>query len=140
MAHKRIKSIQQAKSPHIVYPVARQAPSTILYPVFSFIYLQESHCISKCTKEEKVSFVDKMHILSKITWNQIWSAPHLGLGCEKIEMGRITGAQIPPTIGLDVKFLALRFHGKKPMVGFRVDNIFHIVWFDRNFNLYDHGS
>jgi len=140
MTPKRIKVAKQATSRRITYPIHAKAPSITQRPVFSFLYLEHSHCVSKCNKEEKLSFVDKMRALSTMAWNQIWSTPHLGLGCEKIERQRIKGAAIPATIGPDINFLAIRFHGTKPMVGFRVDNIFHIVWFDRNFDLYDHGA
>lgn len=36
--------------------------------------------------------------------------------------------------------LAFRFSGKKPMVGYRIRNIFYVLWFDAAFELYDHGD
>ena len=76
--------------------------------------------------------------MSRMTWNQLRSAPHLGMGCEKIEQNEIK-RPIPAYITKDVTLLAFRFHAKKPMVGYRVREMFHIIWFDRDFTLYDHG-
>jgi len=47
-------------------------------------------------------------------------------------------APVPDDIDDDGEFLALRFSGKKPMVGFRSSRIFHVVWFDSKFSLYEH--
>ena len=44
--------------------------------------------------------------------------------------------RIPSVITPDVKILAFRFCA---MVGFRDGVIFHVVWLDRGFTLYDHG-
>jgi hypothetical protein len=60
-------------------------------------------------------------------------------GYEKIPHVRIR-AGIPPAITEDVDILAFRFCGKAPMVGFRLDEVFFVVWLDRGFTLYDHGG
>jgi hypothetical protein len=60
------------------------------------------------------------------------------MGCEKIARDAIR-RPIPPGVTEDVTFLAFRFHGMKPMVGYRVNEMFHIIWFDRDFTLYDHS-
>ena len=140
MTRKKIRHPKQAKSQRITIPIPYKTPSLIEYPAFSLFYLQNSYCIRKCTQEEKANFAEKLRILSKLTWNQIWSASHQGLGCEKIRSNQITGATIPANISPDVTFLAIRFSGEKPMIGFRTDNIFNIVWFDRDFTLYSHGN
>lgn len=49
-------------------------------------------------------------------------------------------AEIPNCIKEDTKLIVLRFGNKIPMVGFRENSIFYIVWFDTNFKLYNHGS
>jgi len=115
-----------------------------LCPIFSLRYMSPSYSLEKCTKEEKQAFVERMIRLSRLTWQEILHAPRHGLGSEKIGRDSISGDSIPPEIPPDAKFLALRFHGKAPMVGFREKeffrrDIFHIVWFDRDFTLYRHG-
>lgn len=121
------------------YPIPDNTPSIQDRPVFSFHYLQESHCISRCNTEQKLSFVEKMRLLSKLTWNQIRSAPRHGLGSEKIPRDRFL-VPIPSYIANDEVFIAFRFYHLAPMIGIRRDQIFHIIWFDKDFNVYNHGE
>lgn len=106
-------------------------------PIFSFRYLEENHSISKCQKEEKISFVDKMEKISQCTWRELILSSKHGLGSEKISRESLN-VSIPTKITPDVTFIAFRFYDKAPMVGFRDKDIFHIVWFDREFKIYKH--
>jgi hypothetical protein len=47
-------------------------------------------------------------------------------------------ATIPSHLQSDINLLAFRFCAKAPMVGYREGNVFHVVWLDRAFTLYDH--
>lgn len=107
-------------------------------PVFSFEYLQSSYCITNCNSDEKAAFAERMRLLSQLTWAEIKCAPRHGLGVEKISQGAIN-ASIPSHLTADVVLIAFRFSGKAPMVGHREKRIFHVLWFDRAFTLYDHG-
>lgn len=107
-------------------------------PVFSLQYVQHAHCISACTKDEKAALIDKIHRLSSLTWAQIKQADRHGLGFEKIARTSIKGA-IPKHLTPDVDLIAFRFDGKKPMVGYRREATFFILWLDRTFTLYDHS-
>jgi len=60
-----------------------------------------------------------------------------GNGKENIEQKRIR-RPMPSIVTGDVKLWALRFSGKKPMVGFRSGDVFHILWLDHSFDLYPH--
>ncbi len=61
------------------------------------------------------------------------------MGSEKIDRNSIR-ARIPAFITDDVNFfLALRFHGKKPFVGLRKGSVFHVLWIDNKFCVYNHG-
>jgi hypothetical protein len=111
--------------------------SNQMRPKFSLEHLAKSHCLSNCLKEEKSAFVDKLHELSQLTWQQIQQAPKHGLGHETIARSSIKAA-VPHHITEDVRFLAFRFMGKAPMVGYKVDEVFFVVWIDRAFVLYDH--
>lgn len=108
-------------------------------PVFCLQYIQKSHCLSDCTQKEKAHFADKLHKLSQLPWNRIISSGRHGLGCEEINRNSIRSG-IPSHITEDETFLAFRFSGQAPMIGYRRGNVFHIVWIDRNFKLYNHGS
>lgn len=108
-------------------------------PKFSFCYVQSSHCINGCQRDEKAGLTDKMYRISQLTWKQIKSADRHGLGFEKISRDAIK-AGIPAHVTEDVDhFLAFRFSGTKPMVGYRLGSTFFVLWLDRGFNLYDHG-
>ena len=95
--------------------------------------------LDACQLQEKGDFVDALYKRSQLTWNEIRNAPKHGLGSEKIPQNRIQ-ASIPPHVTLEVTFLAFRFSGRKAMVGYRQGRILYVLWLDRDFTLYDHGS
>ena len=94
--------------------------------------------MSDCERDDQAAFACTIERLSRLTWKEIRNAPRHGVGTEKIRRDSLNSA-IPGSITEDVEFLALRFSGKKAMVGFRSSEIFHVVWLDRSFTLYDHG-
>jgi hypothetical protein len=90
------------------------------------------------SQEHKAFFGDAIFRRRQLSWSAIKSAPRHGLGFEKIPRGQIKAA-IPQFIKDDVDhFLAFRFSGLHPMVGYRVRDIFYVLWFDHNFTLYKH--
>jgi hypothetical protein len=91
-----------------------------------------------CDKNDKAAFAERIRQLSTMTWNDIIQAPRHGFGREQISRDQLPN----PPFGVteDANFIALRFSGKKPMVGFQQQAMFHIVWFDGDYDLYDHGS
>ncbi len=107
-------------------------------PIFSLHYLQNSHCISRCSKAEKAAFADALHRRSQLSWGELKQAPRHGLGYEAISRDSIK-TPIPRAITEDVTIIAFRSNGKAPMLGYRDKAIFHIVWIDRDFTVYDHG-
>ncbi|MCF8198238.1 MAG: hypothetical protein K9J42_05700 [Sulfuritalea sp.] len=110
------------------------------YPAFSLRYLSPKWCITGCNQEGKAAFADKVRILTQKSWMEILNLPKKGQGFEKIPRDQIK-APIPPHVTEDVThFWAFRFHGKAPMVGYKSNEIFHVLWFDPDFELYDHGS
>jgi len=107
-------------------------------PLFSFERIQASYPLQHCTKDEKASLVDKLYQLSQLSWAEIKQQNRHKLGFEKISQDSIkTG--IPAFITPDVCLIAFRFSGLKPMVGYRHEQVFYILWLDREFKLYDHG-
>jgi hypothetical protein len=107
-------------------------------PVFCLRYVDPNYCITGCNAEQKAAFIDTMRTLSRITWLQIRFAGRRGLGTEKIDRDAIN-RPIPDHITEDEPILAVRFWEKARMVGYREREIFRIVWFDANYDLYDHG-
>ncbi|MBF0508058.1 MAG: hypothetical protein HQK57_03915 [Deltaproteobacteria bacterium] len=116
---------------------ADDTPPDLKKPIFSLSLLGGDYCLSKCERAEKASFADTLYRLSQLTWVQLRQADKHGLGYEKIERTSIN-AGIPNSIK-DRSFIAFRFHGKAPMVGYRDQQVFYVVWIDRDFSLYNHG-
>ena len=107
-------------------------------PTFCLRYLDPQYCITSCDRDDKAAFADKARRMSLMTWNELIQAPKHGMGFETIARTAIR-RPIPTHIAEDVTLIAFRFSGLKPMVGYRIDGMFHIVWFDCDFTLYPHG-
>jgi hypothetical protein len=133
------KHIRHASGPPgRIRPSAEGTGSTDgLSPLFCLRHLADGWRISDCERDDQAAFALTAERLSRLSWQEIRSAHRHGLGSEKIPRDALKAA-VPSTITEDVQFLALRFSGRKPMVGFRSDRIFHVVWFDPRFDLYDH--
>lgn len=108
-------------------------------PTFCLRYVQESHCITKCGKDEQAAFAVKILRMSKMTWNDLIQADRHGMGQEKISQSAIR-SPLPRFLSEDITLIAFRFSGLKAMVGYRTDGMFHVLWFDRDFTLYNHGG
>jgi hypothetical protein len=129
---------QKGNSGKIIRPTEDKFPDDKFnYPVFCLKHIQTNYSLNDCTKDEKASFVDQLYNLSQLSWQTIQLSPKHGLGTEKIEQGSIK-AKLPNIVTPDVKLYALRFDGKKPMVGFKSHFVFHVLYLDRSFSLYNH--
>lgn len=107
-------------------------------PIFSFIYLQPNFTLSENQVEEKIALFNNIITRSNLTWNQMQQAPRKGLGQEIINQTAIKSG-VPGVVKKDTNLLAFRYNGNKPIVGFRDKDIFHILWIDSNYTLYDHS-
>ena len=108
-------------------------------PVFCFRYLDKTHGLDSCDKDEKAALVSTLYKLSQLSWRELRLAPRHRVGYEIINRNSFR-VPIPKHITEDVDLIAFRFSGLKPMVGYRNEAIFHIVWLDRSFEVYDHGN
>jgi hypothetical protein len=126
---------KRIKSPDVPVP----SSTDHLSPVFCLRYLDKDFGLTNCEKDEKVSLIEKLHTLSQLTWAEIKCQHRHKNGVENIPRHQIRG-RIPNFITEDVEnFTVFRFDGLKPMVGHRRGNVFHIIWLDRDFTLYDHN-
>lgn len=105
------------------------------FPSISLRYTNPNYCLTKCDKDEQAAFANQIYSLTRMTWAQISTSPRHGLGYEKIEQLK----NLLPADAGDANAIAFRFSGKKAMVGFRQGGVLNVVWFDRDFTLYDHG-
>lgn len=108
------------------------------HPLFSLRHLRKNFCLSKCNTKEKAALADTLHKLSQCTWMSIKHMDRQGSGFEKIKRSAIRDG-IPEIIKEDANIIGFRFYAKARMVGFRSREVFHIVWLDREYNLYAHG-
>jgi len=112
-------------------------PANLYYPIYCLRHLDAKFGFDKCNEKELSALIKQLQKLSTLTWQEIQSSPRHGLGSEKIDRNAIK-ASIPTHITDDVIFLAFRFLGKKPFVGYRNGAVLHIVYVDRGFTLYSH--
>jgi hypothetical protein len=108
-----------------------------LYPHFSFQYLDKDYCISRCTKEEKSALAEMFRIYGQKTWIEIILTSKNKNGMETIPQNQIKG-KLPKIVTPDSELVVFRFGNNIPAVGHRTGRIFHLIWIDRNFNLYKH--
>lgn len=108
-------------------------------PIFSLERVQNGdYCFSVLDKENKSQFAESMFKRRALSWSQVKSQGRHALGFEKIAKNSIK-TRLPPFIKDDFEyFLAFRFNGLKPMVGYRIKDVFYVLWFDHNLTLYDH--
>ncbi|PRY46966.1 hypothetical protein CLV58_10130 [Spirosoma oryzae] len=133
-----IKKPQPTQGKNVKVTTTSIVSPDIKHPVFCFRYLVKGFDLEQCEEYESVALIKHLYNLSQLTWEEIKLAPRHGMGSEKIQRNSIK-ASIPKFITDDVDyFLALRFQGKKPFVGHRSGSVFHIIWIDNKFTLYNH--
>lgn len=109
------------------------------YPIFCFRHLQANYNVDSCSDEDKIAFAQRLSKLSSMSWNDLKLAPRHGFGSEKIDKTSIK-APWPPFLTEDVNFLlAFRFSGMKPILGHRHHFVFHLIFIDHNYSVYDHS-
>lgn len=134
--HIKAPSSQSATGRFKTTENAKPSPNQLI-PKFSLEYLQKSHCLSLCSKDEKAALADRLHQLSQLTWQQIQQAHRHGQGSETIARTSMK-VVLPSAITEDTPILSFRFSGMAPMVGFRREEVFYVVWLDRAFDVYPH--
>lgn len=109
-------------------------------PLFSLERVQSGeYCFSNLQQEDKANFADAIFKRKSLTWAELQQVDRHGLGHEKISRTSIKPA-IPKFITAEEhNLLAFRFSAMKPMVGYRVKNVFYVLWFDHDFTVYSHG-
>ena len=137
MSKKNLKHVKASSSDRLKSPQGESSINKIKHPVFCFKYLHSAYDLTQCSRNERLYFLKKLVSFSQMTWAEIQHSPKHGRGSEKINQTSLS-APIPPHITKDVVFLALRFHEKKPFIGYRTECIFHIVFIDPKMKAYKH--
>lgn len=141
MNKNRIKQVQTTKSKRInpkVDSYDNLENNANKNPSFCFKHINKKYGLKNCEKNELISFFDTLCKLSNLTWNEIINNNRHKLGLETI---KIKSLKIPINKDLvnDDHLIAIRFHNKKPMLGFCQGCIYHIMFLDCKMNLYDHS-
>lgn len=102
------------------------------YPVFCLHHWINA---SDCDKDDRASLVEKLRLLSQLTWQEIQSKDKHSLGCERVPRKCI---KIPlPNVAERVERLhVFRYHAKFPMICMREGATLRILYLDRNHTAY----
>lgn len=98
----------------------------------------DGYSVDCCDKEHRAALASRLFKLSQITWLEIRQAPRHGFGSEKISRDAFKPS-IPKCVTEEVEFIALRYKGLHPMVGFRDGRTFNILFIDHTMDVYPHG-
>lgn len=82
--------------------------------------------------------LDRLRILGKLSWQQIRQEHKHRYGTETISRDSLK-VGIPSFVTPDTRLIAFRAYDLVAMVGYKSDRVFHVLWIDREFKLYDHG-
>lgn len=111
--------------------------------IFSLRHIQPGkYCFSRLEQKQKSDFAEALFRRKDFTWNDYHQSSKQALGCELLlfDCLKISSKPVCVTDDLD-KVIVIRFSGNDGrIVGFREQNIYHVLWIDCSFELYDHGS
>ena len=107
--------------------------------IFSLERIQAGEfSFDQLAQEDKAQFAEAIYRRRDLTWTNIKKTDRHGLGFEKIAKTAIrTGLPVFVAEDLD-HFLAFRYNGLRAMVGYRIQDVFYVLWFDHKFKLYAH--
>jgi hypothetical protein len=103
----------------------------------SFRYYEpgERYCLSGCERDEVRAFMDSLRVLTTMTWVQVRSqggkpGNKTGLAYTTYEDHLVRAER--PNISPELRIAGIRAGGKMRIYGVAIENVFHILWFDRN--------
>lgn len=107
---------------------------------FSFTKMPEGEYSIDSIKDKNVhaALLKKIKKLSKMTWKEAKQSERHKAGYEIIEREEIKG-KIPKEVTKDVNIIVFRYHALESMAGYRSGKIFHVLFIDWNYTLYNHG-
>jgi hypothetical protein len=101
----------------------------------------DTFCLSHCERDEVRIFMDCLRMLSQMTWVQVWAQggkpgnkvglAHTFYDDSSLNVGR------PANVSPELKIVGLRASGKYRIFGVTIEQVFHVIWFDRNHDVVD---
>lgn len=74
-----------------------------------------------------------------MTWRQVIMSDKHGLGSELIEVSSLK-TPLPLSFEGNEKVMVMRYDGRLPMAGIRINDIYHLLWLEPSYGaLYSHG-
>jgi hypothetical protein len=108
-------------------------------PKFCLHHVCSDFDVQALTAQGQAAFARTLQKLAHSRWKDLITAPRHGQGSEFIPRAQIK-APIPERFQDTPRFLVFRYNGKLPMAGARVNDVYHVLWIEPNFNqLYDHS-
>lgn len=129
----RIKKPTPGTGKRIV-PTEEGRPTDNLYPIFRITDLQRDFCIRNCDQAQQAAFARALRDLSSLTWGQIKQAPRQGMGFERIYK---INKKVPSQAEKET-LISFRVDGLSRLIGYRSQEVFHILWIDLRGDVYDH--
>lgn len=110
------------------------------HPTFCLRYLQPGFDLNALDKDARAAFAMTLQKLASLTWGELRGQHKHKLGYEMLPANKFK-ASAPRGFDDAPQFMVFRYHGKLPMAGVRVNEVFHVLWIERHFReLYDHGG
>jgi hypothetical protein len=101
-------------------------------------HLAQGFSVENLDENQRAAFAMALAKRSTTTWSNLWLTNRHKLGCELIPCSALN-EPMPQSISSDVeKVVVFRFSDFAPMIGFRRDDTFHIIWIDPKFKVYKH--
>lgn len=129
------------KAPFLKAAASTTSPNPdLLPPAFSFEKMQDGsgNSFNCCQDDDRLSLAKRIFMLSRESWRTIRGASNKGFGSEEIPRKQIKRA-VPPSVTEDVDFFhSLHYSGHKRFIGYKVGQIFYVLWVDHNFKVYNH--
>lgn len=97
------------------------------YPVFSFIHSSDNHCLlCEWGKHELKELIRAFKMMEELKWTHLPTSP---LRLRKVDHYVIP---LPKNVSPDETIYEISVDDEnKRLFGYRVDNIFRVLWFDR---------
>jgi|HigsolmetaAR203D_1030402.scaffolds.fasta_scaffold26797_2 hypothetical protein len=103
-----------------------------LPPVFSFAFACPNHFqLSEWQREELKHLVDTLRRYSRMKWEEIRKVK----GFRSVDPNTFS-VPLPDDISPDIVILEFRVSKRARIFGYRSKQVFHIIWFDRNHEVY----
>ena len=115
----------------------RTGSSNAEHPKFCLAFIQSAFDVKALPEDQQADFAKTLQDRASLSWEMIMKAERHGQGYEHLPSSKLPS---PPAAFSDRdQFMVFRYSGKRPMVGVRVDDVFHIIWIEREFGeLYSH--